>query len=33
MTKRPRKTLDWATPLEVYSQWLARLEQGLDAIQ
>jgi IS30 family transposase len=33
MNGRPRKVLDWATPLEVYSQWLARLEQGPEAIQ
>jgi IS30 family transposase len=33
MNGRPRKTLDWATPLEVYSQWLARLEQDPSTIQ
>ena len=33
MNGRPRKTLDWATPFEVYSQWLARLEQDAQTIQ
>ena len=33
MNGRPRKTLDWATPFEVYSQWLARLEHFTDVIQ
>jgi hypothetical protein len=28
-----RKTLDWLTPLEVYSQWLAKLENFPDVIQ
>ena len=30
---RPRKTLDWATPFEVYSGWLALLQTQPDAIQ
>ncbi len=33
MNGRPRKTLDWATPLEVYSGWLAKLEAPSNAIQ
>lgn len=33
MNGRPRKTLGWATPFEVYSQWLARLEHAPDLIQ
>ena len=33
MNARPRKTLDWASPLEVYSGWLARLNVQPDAIQ
>ena len=33
MNGRPRKTLDWATPFEVYSGWLARLQTQPDAIQ
>ena len=33
MNGRPRKTLDWATPFEVYSGWLARLNAPPDAIQ
>lgn len=32
MNGRPRKTLGWSTPLEVYGQWLARLELQPDAI-
>jgi len=33
MNGRPRQTLDWATPFEVYSGWLARLNAPPDAIQ
>jgi IS30 family transposase len=33
MNGRPRKTLGWMTPLEVYSQWLARLEHTPDVVQ
>ena len=33
MNGRPRKTLDWATPYEVYSGWLAKLQAPSDAIQ
>ncbi|QDL39157.1 IS30 family transposase [Rhodoferax sediminis] len=33
MNGRPRKTLGWLTPFEVYSQWLARLEHSPDVIQ
>jgi IS30 family transposase len=33
MNGRPRKTLDWCTPLEVYSVWLAKLEDPTTAIQ
>ena len=33
MNGRPRETLDWATPFEVYSGWLARLNVPPDAIQ
>jgi len=33
MNGRPRKTLDWATPFEVYSGWLARLQTQPHAIQ
>ena len=32
MNGRPRKTLAWSTPLEVYGQWLARLDIQPDAI-
>jgi transposase, IS30 family len=32
MNGRPRKTLCWATPLEVSGQWLARLEIQPDVI-
>jgi IS30 family transposase len=33
MNGRPRKTLGWLTPLEVYGQWLAKLEHSPDTIQ
>ena len=33
MNGRHRKTLDWALPLEVYGQWLARLQITPDTIQ
>lgn len=33
MNHRPRKTLDWSSPLEVYGQWLAKLEQPNASIQ
>lgn len=33
MNGRPRKTLGWASPLEVYAQWLAKLEQPDASIQ
>lgn len=33
MNGRPRKTLGWASPIEVYSQWLARLEADPITIQ
>jgi IS30 family transposase len=33
MNGRPRKTLGWLTPFEVYSQWLAKLELSPDVIQ
>ena len=32
MNGRPRKTLAWSTPLEVYGQWLARLELQPDVV-
>ena len=32
MNGRPRKTLGWSTPLEVYGRWLARLELQPDAV-
>ena len=33
MNGRPRKTLGWDTPFEVYSEWLAKLEVNPDIIQ
>jgi len=33
MNGRPRKTLGWLTPFEVYSQWLDKLELSPDIIQ
>lgn len=33
MNGRPRKTLGWLTPLEVYGQWLAKLEHSPDIVQ
>ena len=33
MNGRPRKTLDWCTPHEVYSAWLAKLEDSSQTIQ
>ena len=33
MNGRPRKTLDWCTPHEVYSAWLAKLEDPMQSIQ
>ena len=33
MNGRPRKTLGWLTPLEVYGEWLAKLEHSHDVIQ
>ena len=33
MNGRPRKTLGWLTPLEVYGQWLAKLQHSPDTIQ
>jgi transposase, IS30 family len=32
MNGRPRKTLGWSTPIEVYGQWLAKLEMQPDAV-
>jgi transposase, IS30 family len=32
MNGRPRRTLAWHSPLEVYGQWLARLKVQPDAI-
>ena len=33
MNGRPRKTLDWCSPHEVYSQWLAKLEEPTQILQ
>jgi IS30 family transposase len=33
MNGRPRKTLDWCSPHEVYSAWLAKLEDPTQSIQ
>ena len=33
MNGRPRKTLDWCSPHEVYSQWLAKLEEPTQTLQ
>ena len=33
MNGRPRKTLDWCTPHEVYGAWLAKLEDPTQSIQ
>ena len=33
MNGRPRKTLDWCTPHEVYSAWLAKLEDETPIVQ
>lgn len=33
MNGRPRKTLGWATPLEVYGSWLTRLNASPDTVQ
>lgn len=33
MNGRPRKTLGWLTPLEVYGQWLNKLQHTPDSIQ
>ena len=33
MNGRPRKTLGWLTPLEVYGQWLTKLQHTPDSIQ
>ena len=33
MKGRPRKTLDWCTPHEVYDAWLAKLEDPTQSIQ
>jgi transposase, IS30 family len=29
---RPRKTLGWSSPLEVYGQWLAKLQTQPDLV-
>ena len=33
MNGRPRKTLDWCSPHEVYSGWLAKLEEPAQILQ
>ncbi len=33
MNGRPRKTLGWSSPLEVYGQWLAKLQTQPDGLQ
>lgn len=33
MNGRPRKTLDWCSPHEVYSGWLAKLEESPQILQ
>lgn len=33
MNGRPRKTLDWCTPHEVYGAWLAKLEDSAQTLQ
>jgi IS30 family transposase len=33
INRRPRKTLDWCSPLEVYDQWLLKLETQSNAAQ
>lgn len=33
MNGRPRRTLGWATAIEIYAEWLARLESGPQSIQ
>ncbi|MDD2881087.1 MAG: IS30 family transposase [Rhodoferax sp.] len=33
MNNRPRKTLGWESPIAVYRQWLAKLEQPAESIQ
>jgi len=33
MSGRPRKTLNWAMPFEVYSAWLAKLSRVPQSIQ